>query len=169
MGLRWSQNRAVTVNKHQVVELPNMRQFLWQFLQSSVKKRWDLEYLSFWWQCCWRCVLCCVTGQVVPNSWLDCKDEGTVVLQNVGNYSPIDMASCPRSLHSSEIRHVFTVDCIILYYCSFHRDSHVRCFKWTVSSHVIWLFIGSAIVKRTYDTHNLESCCSTCRYLWSKC
>jgi len=43
-------------------------------------------------------MLCCVTTQVVPNSWLDCKDEGTVVLQNVGNYLPIGMASHPRNL-----------------------------------------------------------------------
>jgi hypothetical protein len=60
-------------------------------------------------------MLCCVTGQVVPESWLAYKDEGTVILQNVGNYSPIDMASCPMSLQSSEITHVLTVDCIILY------------------------------------------------------
>jgi len=60
-------------------------------------------------------MLCSVTGQVVPNSWLDCKGEGTVVLQYVGNYSLIDVASRPRSLQSSEIRRVLTVDCIILY------------------------------------------------------
>jgi hypothetical protein len=48
-------------------------------------------------------------------------------------------------------------------YCSFHRDSHIRCFNWTMSRHVILFFVGSAFVKRTYDAHNLDSCCSACR------
>jgi hypothetical protein len=43
-------------------------------------------------------MLCCVTGKVVPNSWLDYEGEGTVVLQNIGNYWPVDRATHPRSL-----------------------------------------------------------------------